>query len=300
MLKKCQKCDEWPLNCNYMLSTAFQCSELYIYMTKMYTAWYTNVFQVVRVWVSSRGWILSLHSTHLITVVQPTEQWLSGCAASFMAFYHHHQPWHPLINVLNSSLVCVKRYVAIISLLIYIFRSFLPNQQPQEPRYQPPHPQPCAQALQRGNTFYNLQQLWWHHHYQWRRWWWSLMLCHSYQSGPQSHSDPPSTPHSDIRSITMEQWILAPPNDVQYIKGFDISHHPAWEALRKAKLAITMTTKMMTTMVGAGQSYSDAGPWEYWGEGWWERRAFRKHAGGERHWGGGCNEDWDDDSQWWQ
>ncbi len=38
---------------------------------------------------SSRGWIPSLHSTHLIAAVWQTEQQSSGCATSLAVFYYH-------------------------------------------------------------------------------------------------------------------------------------------------------------------------------------------------------------------
>ncbi len=134
---KVQKLKKISINEEYQHPITFQPIQSYIHISNKHMGEYPEGSEVVRMGCSTSRWIPSSCSAYSIIMVWPTEQWLSGCAASFHGLYHHHQPCCCLIGTLNSSLMCIKRYVSIIILLIYTFRSFLPNQQPQEPDYQP-------------------------------------------------------------------------------------------------------------------------------------------------------------------
>ncbi len=104
-IENVSKSKKIPLNINYPFPITSQPLKFDIIILCMPTTQHSDGSSVVGMGSSSSGFIPSIDCALLITVVWPTEQQSSGCATSFMAFYHHHEPWHDPISAINNPFI---------------------------------------------------------------------------------------------------------------------------------------------------------------------------------------------------
>lgn len=299
IIENVSKSKKIPLNIDYPLPITSQPPKLDIIILCIPTTRYFNGSSVVRMSSSSSGFILSINCAPSITVIWSTEQRSSGCATSFVAFYHHQ--WPPrCLRIFPATFQCThKGTYFIISILSHLSRTFLPLHRPPTSITPTHHPQVFAYALKwvtamsvpPNDDGYNTPQLTV-----------TLMPAHGLP-WPWIQSPAPSWSTQHLlhwdrgQSLWHDEFSVL--NNLKCTEKSDINHHLCMREQEWPKINDDGDDEQDggNNDNGGGDNFTLM---ECHGNAWGRTDEERQHRGttleGGRHQAGGCNEDWDTNS----